>query len=130
MMTSKTPIILNLKRIIPGGVSQVGNQTITLPPRIKKGRSRADFFQEILDLKPGKDFNLNLDKWRAIQSSGLYTNLTATTTVKDDGVALEIQGVENPSIKFAPESSIGGSLEAPEVSFSVSFFLMIVRLNC
>lgn len=119
MMTSQKPIILNLKRIIPGGVTKVGNETIIVPPTIKQSRSKEEFFQELLDLKPGKDFNLNLDKWRAIQTCGLYTNLTATTTVKEDGVALEIQGVENPSIRFAPESSIGGSLDAPEVSFSV-----------
>jgi hypothetical protein len=76
----------------------------------------------MLGLTPHQDFNLNVENWKILQQSGLFSDLTASTVVKEDGVALEITGYENPSLKFAPQSSIGGSIDNPEVSFAVSHF--------
>ena len=112
---SKIPVIVNLQRLLPGGEN---NGTIARP-----SRSRPLLFQQVLGLSPNGDFEFNVDKWRALQSSGLYINLTASTEMLDDGVALHIKGIERPSLKFAPEISVSGSLSEPKVTGGVSYRL-------
>jgi hypothetical protein len=117
LRTSQEPVILNLKRIIPGVSFTNGTN---LSNHYRPSRTKPAFFQEMLGLTPNQDFNLNVENWKILQQSSLFSDLTASTVVKEDGVALEITGYENPSLKFAPQSSIGGSIDNPEVSFAVS----------
>ena len=106
------PIILKLHRF------SNNNKTST----IKDSKTKALFFSRVLDLQPGKPFELNVDKWIALQRSGLFSNLTAKSVVIKDSssnnsesVALEISGIENPSTTFAPEIGVSLSITTPEV---------------
>eukprot|EP01036_Dinobryon_divergens_P026046 gene26046-34648_t len=112
------PIILKLHRF------SNNNKTST----IKDSKTKALFFSRVLDLQPGKPFELNVDKWIALQRSGLFSNLTAKSVVIKDSrsnnsesVALEISGIENPSTTFAPEIGVSLSITTPEVCGGVIF---------
>lgn len=122
LCTSMNPIILKLQRF------SNDNKTLT----IKDSKTKALFFSRVLELQPGMPFELNIDKWIALQRSGLFSNLTAKSVVtKDgvnnsDGVALEISGIENPSTSFAPEIGVSLSLTTPEVCGGV---IMIITIH-
>eukprot|EP01040_Poterioochromonas_malhamensis_P013335 gene13335-14650_t len=120
--TSKQPVILNLKRWVP--LPAPNDSSLTVVDSVKRpkpARSKPLLFQQVLGLTPGTDFDFNVEKWRALQSCGLFQNLTARTIVKDDGIALLIEGTEGPSLKFAPEISVGGSVTDPQVSGGLIF---------
>ena len=85
-------------------------------------RTKPNFFQTTLGIEAGKPFNFEIDKWKAIQRSGLFKNLTAkAVAVGTSEVVLKISGDELPSIRFSPEISVAASLDRPEVSGGVSF---------
>ena len=90
---------------------------------LKSGvRTKTNFFIDTLRIRSGKPFNLDLDRWNAIQRSGLFKNLTAEAIpIGKNEVALRISGVELPSIRFAPEISVAASIDRPEVSGGVSY---------
>ena len=109
LSTSMNPIILKLRRY------NSDNKTSAI-------KTKALFFNNVLDLKPGKPFELNIDNWIALQRSGLFSNLTAKSVVIRDSsngnisdtISLEISGIENPTTSFSPE--LGFSLSvSPEV---------------
>ena len=114
LLSSKSPIALNLHRAIVNDTSLV---------RVPQSgvRTRSQFFEKTLGLVPGKPFDFDLLKWNAIQSSGLFRNLTAKATqVGANEVLLTITGQELPSIRFSPEVSVAASIDRPEVSGGVS----------
>lgn len=113
LTSAKAPIILNLKRVM---VNETG--IIKLP----KGemRTKSHFFQQTLGIEAGKPFIFDIDKWKAIQRSGLFKNLTAKAeAVGTSEVVLKISGDELPSIRFSPEVSVAASITRPEVSGGV-----------
>jgi hypothetical protein len=120
--TSRIPVTLNLKRVIPSDAKDGAlNGTTLVDERYREARSQPLLFQEILGLTSGSDFDFNLEKWRSLQASGLFRSLTAKPVTRDDGgVGLHIEGIENPSIRFSPEIGIGGSIEEPQISGGVS----------
>lgn len=71
-------------------------------------RTQPSFFEDILNLKPGDFFVFQLDKWREIQKSKLFANITANVLTTKDGKYLSVlvKGVELPSITFSPELSL------------------------
>ena len=115
LSSSRAPIVLNLKRVPTNdtGIAKL----------LKAGvRTKSNFFVDTLRIKSGKPFNLDLDRWKAIQRSGLFKNLTAEAIpIGKNEVALKITGVELPSIRFAPEVSVAASVDRPEVSGGVSY---------
>ena len=116
LSSAKAPIILNLKRVM---VNETG--IIKLP----KGevRTKSQFFQQTLGIEAGKPFIFDIDRWKAIQRSGLFKNLTAKAeAVGTSEVVLKISGDELPSIRFSPEVSVAASITRPEVSGGVSGF--------
>ena len=114
LSSTRAPIILNLNRV-------ASNETgiIKLP---KAGvRTKSQFFERTLGIESGKPFNFDIEKWKAIQRSGLFRNLTAKAApVGSNEVILKITGQELPSIRFAPEVSVAASIDRPEVSGGVS----------
>jgi hypothetical protein len=112
--SSRAPIILNLNRV---ATNETG--LIKLP---KAGvRTKSLFFEKTLGIECGKPFNFDIEKWKAIQRSGLFRNLTAKAApVGSNEVILKISGQELPSIRFAPEVSVAASIDRPEVSGGVS----------
>lgn len=115
MSTSKFPVLLNLKRVSSNDTSAF---------RLPKGevRTKPYFFEHVLGIQAGKPFSFDISKWKAIQQSGLFKNLTAkATSTKTGEVVLKITGDEMPSIKFSPEISVAASFDRPEVSGGVSF---------
>lgn len=129
--TSKQPVILNLKRWVPLPASNdSSSMVVDSVKRPKPARSKPLLFQQVLGLTPGTDFDFNVEKWRALQSCGLFQNLTARTIVQEDGIALFIEGTEGPSLKFAPEISVGGSVTDPQVSGGVSLIVYCNLLKC
>lgn len=117
--TSFRPIELQLRRL-PG--RNVNISAITRDS-LKPGRSSPSFFQSMLGLKSGEEFDMNIDQWRLLQQCGLYTNLSAQIYVRDEdgSVALNISGYERPTRIFAPEVSMKTSLTSPEVSGGVRY---------
>ena len=116
LLSAKPPIILNLKRVM---INETG--LIKLPQG--DVRTKPNFFRTTLGIEAGKPFNFDIDKWKAIQRSGLFKNLTAkAVAVGTSEVVLKISGDELPSIRFSPEISVAASLDRPEVSGGVSFF--------
>jgi hypothetical protein len=114
LSSSRAPIILNLNRV---ATNETG--LIKLP---KAGvRTKSLFFEKTLGIESGKPFNFDIEKWKAIQRSGLFRNLTAKAApVGSNEVILKISGQELPSIRFAPEVSVAASIDRPEVSGGVS----------
>lgn len=115
LLSSKSPISLNLNR---AAINETG--LIKLP---RGGvRTKSQFFEKTLGLEPGKPFDFDLLKWKAIQRSGLFRNLTAKAiSVGTNEVLLTITGQELPSIRFSPEVSVAASIDRPEVSGGVSY---------
>ena len=84
-------------------------------------RTNPNFFQMTLGIEAGKPFNFDIDKWKAIQRSGLFKNLTAkAVAVGTSEVVLKVSGDELPSIRFSPEVSVAASIDRPEISGGVS----------
>lgn len=86
----------------------------------REPKTKQKFFTQLLDLRSGANFTLNINKWKAIQESGLFYNLTARVHESPDGIVMDIKGKELPSITFAPEVSLSPSLDRPEISGGVS----------
>jgi hypothetical protein len=115
LSTSRAPIVLNLKRVATNdtGIAKLLKSEI---------RTKSRFFEDTLRIMSGRPFNLDLDRWNAIQRSGLFKNLTAEAIpIGRNEVALRISGVELPSIRFSPEISVAASIDRPEVSGGVSY---------
>ena len=110
LITSPHPIISNVRKT-----------------NRQMGATKPIFFQQVLGLKPGKAFNFNIEKWKALVHSGLFSNLTARSFEHPDGVVLNITGVELPTTYFTPEASIVASLDNPEVLGGVRQMILIVR---
>lgn len=114
LLSAKAPIILNLKRVM---INETG--LIRLPQGAI--RTNPNFFQMTLGIEAGKPFNFDIDKWKAIQRSGLFKNLTAkAVAVGTSEVVLKVSGDELPSIRFSPEVSVAASIDRPEISGGVS----------
>jgi hypothetical protein len=133
--TSRIPVTVNLKRVIPPDAKDGAfNATTLVEERYREARSHPLLFQQILGLTAGSDFDFNLEKWRSLQASGLFRSLTAKPVTREDGgVGLHIEGIENPSIRFSPEIGLGGSLEEPQISGGVSVVLFCcssLHLRC
>ena len=111
--SSKTPVILNLRVAYnETGVSKLPRSEVKTQP---------DFFINTLGLEPGNRFQFNIDKWHAIQRSGLFRNLTARFLTNDeDEILMEISGEELSSVRFSPEVSVAASISRPELSGGVS----------
>ena len=85
------------------------------------GRTRSLFFERALGLVPGKPFVFSIDRWLEIQRCGLFRNLTAKTITDNyDNVALQINGIENPSLSISPELGLSLSFVRPEISGGVA----------
>lgn len=91
-------------------------------------RTKPKLFENVLGLFPGTPFEFRIDRWRALQSCGLFGNLTARSFSDENGVALLITGVERPSITFQPEASVGLSLTNPDINGGVSLTLFFIFL--
>lgn len=114
LSSSRAPIILNLNRVAT-------NETGLLKLPKASVRTKSLFFEKTLGIESGKPFNFDIEKWKAIQRSGLFRNLTAKAApVGSNEVILQISGQELPSIRFAPEVSVAASIDRPEVSGGVS----------
>lgn len=103
--THSQPVVLNMKKY--------NNELCSTKPQ---------FFQQVLGLQSGSPFKLNFDKWRSLKQSKLFSNLTASMANAPDGsVYLNISGVEQPSMHFAPEVGMSGvQLDNPEIFGGVS----------
>ena len=123
LMTSKDPVrLVNLQRVSPFRTSK--NDT-SISYKINKNpepRTSPLLFKQSLGLIPGQPFVFNLDKWRRLQSCGLFKDLTAKgrTDPKSGDVYLEVSGKELPSLKITPEIAVGASLESPEATGGIS----------
>ena len=84
------------------------------------GRTKELLFRRVLGIREGQEFIFNFDKWQALQSCGLFTNLTARTVELNNTVQLIITGVERESLVFAPEVSLDSTFSNPEISGGVS----------
>lgn len=114
--TAKTPVILKLSR---KSVTQ-SNITESVDSSLQP-RSKPKLFEKVLGLEPGEPFNLQLEKWSMLQQSGLFRNLSAKSFLpSDDQIALEVSGIELPSIYLSPEVTLQPSIDEPEVSGGVS----------
>lgn len=111
MFASKRPFLVNTVKY-----SAVSSQNATRLP----GRTREKFFENVLGIRPGEIFEFPLEKWRAIQRSHLFHNITGRTYQSDDGIVMEVQAIENPSISIKPEVSVGLSPSNPDISGGVS----------
>jgi hypothetical protein len=116
-LMSGSPIALNIWKL-------PYNYNASHPPALdslQPGRTKEVFFREVLGLEPGKPFLFSIDRWRLLQSCGLFYNLTASsTTTPDDKVQLVIAGFEKPSISFSPEVTLLASIESPQIMGGVS----------
>lgn len=111
--TSRVPFRIHLTRLDGHG----RNVTAAKPPR-----TQSRFFEDVLGIAPGVPFDFSVDKWRMLTHSRLFSNLSARAVMVDDGVALEIHGVEYPSQAFQPEITMGlPSFDQPEISGGVRF---------
>lgn len=117
-LMSGSPIALNIRRLPYNyNASHPSPALDSLQP----GRTKEVFFREVLGLQPGKPFLFSIDRWRLLQSCGLFYNLTATsTTTPDNKVQLVIAGFEKPSISFSPEVTLLASIESPQIMGGVS----------
>jgi len=119
---AKPPFVLNLRRVEP----VPGNATAPRTYREVKGdksvRSRSVLFENALGVTGGLPYTFDITKWRLLQASGLFANLTAKTLSKNGEVMTIISGDELPSIQFAPEVAVGAkSIDKPEVSGNLMF---------
>lgn len=129
--TSRRPIVLKLQRIPLQSSSNETHDTANPEPARTKGL----LFQQVLGVVPGKPFQFNYPKWKSLQRSGLFSNLTAKSVVHEDGIALEISGTEMSTIYIAPEATVQASLEHPSVSGGVRivnlpYFLIAKQDQC
>ena len=103
LITSKNPISLGGLIRARVKVNETTSEVSTVVEQ-KSVRSRSALFERALDMSPGLPFVFNIDKWRDLQNSGLFYNLSASVFKrKDDSVGVEISGYELPSVRFAPE---------------------------
>ena len=85
-------------------------------------RTKPLFFEETLGIRRGQSLSFDVDRWQAIQRSGLFKNLTAKAFANNAGeVTLHVIGEEIPSIRFSPEVSVAASIDKPEASGGVVF---------
>ena len=124
LITAKKPVILSdLKRVTGYRESKNDTSIYYKTAKTSKPRSSPLLFQRALGLKPGQPFIFRLDKWKGLQASGLFRELTAKgkTDPKTGNIFVEIKGQELPSVRFTPEVSVGASIENPEASGGISF---------
>lgn len=112
--SAKFPFLVTSYKHIPN----TGNSSSSI--NLKEGRIRAAFFENVLGIRPGQPFEFPLEKWRAIQQSHLFHNITGRTFQDRDGVAMEIVAFENPSLSIKPELSFGLSPSHPDISGGVN----------
>jgi hypothetical protein len=122
LKTRWTPVVLNvIKERQQAANSREKGDT--------QGRSKPLLFQQILGLTPGRPFTFNIDKWRALVSSGLFHNLTANTVNTPDGVYLNVTGYESSSIMISPEITVTTSLENPEIVGGVCILACLLHAS-
>ena len=110
----RNPIVLNVVKMASNSTS-----------RSHQGRTKPQLFQQVLNLKPGKVFSFDLDKWRSIVKSGLFQNLTVNVLSNERGAYLNISGYERPSISLSPEITVTASVDNPQIIGGVSFFIIL-----
>lgn len=112
------PIQLNLKRLAASNFS------------MEVTRTSPHLFRRTLELPTDSDipFKFDILKWRSLQSSGLFANLTAQLYMANESVALSISGVELPSIFVSPQLSFSPSLSNPEFTGGVSVVTTVKHL--
>ncbi len=82
----------------------------------EKIKSKPRLFEKVLGLGDNSSsFDFPVNKWRALQSSGLYQNLTAKFYERNGVLSLNISGYELPSVKISPEIEMKASLKNPEI---------------
>lgn len=119
-LTSSAPIHLDLKRFSPGLNSSAVAADPKLRKNLREGRTRPLFFQQSLGLKSGKPFNFDLNKWRQVRDSELFSDLSIVSfDTEDNTVALEIEGYERPSRHFSTGINIPANLATPELEVGV-----------
>ena len=76
-------------------------------------RSKPEFFLNVLNIKPGENRSIDSDsikevfqKIKLIENTGLFKNLTIIQSIKNSQYYIEIEGIELPSIEFAPEIAV------------------------
>lgn len=113
MVASKTPFRVATAKY------KVDRSSNTSQVEMKAGRTRPKFFENVLGIKSGQPFQFPLDKWRAIQQSDLFYNISGRTFQAEDGIAMEVTAFEYPSLSIKPELSMGLSPSNPDVSGGV-----------
>jgi len=117
-LTSGSPIVLNIRKL---PYNYNASHPLPALDSLQPGRTKEEFFREVLRLEPGRPFHFSIDRWRLLQSCGLFRNLTATSIIAaDDNVQLVIAGFEKPSVSFSPEVTLLASLENPHLVGGVS----------
>jgi hypothetical protein len=115
LLTSNVPVKTNVFQ------SNIGQQKSSNSNRLNDGRSKSQLFQNILGLQPGQEFSFDFAKWRALQVSGLFENLTANTALDSSGnIFINVSGVETPSRTITPELTVIASRGIPQVLGGVS----------
>jgi hypothetical protein len=115
LLTSNVPVKTNVFQ------SNTGQQKSSNSNRLNDGRSKSHLFQNILGLQPGQEFSFDFAKWRALQVSGLFENLTANTALDSSGnIFINVSGVETPSRTITPELTVIASRGIPQVLGGVS----------
>ncbi len=79
-------------------------------------RSKPQLFQNVLELTTGQHYKINVNKWNALKSSGLFANLSAKSFMKDSGVGINITGVELNTRLISPEITVASARDKrPEI---------------
>jgi hypothetical protein len=107
LQTRCNPVVLNVGKKTKNDQSKANTD---LP-----GRTSPVLIQQLMGLQPGTPFEFNIQKWRAISTSGLFHNITVQAVESKLGAYLNITGYEAPSIAVAPEITVSASLDSPEV---------------
>lgn len=109
-IVSFNPVKLSMQRL-----KRNGNLTVLT----SDFRTHPNLFKDALKLQPGQPFKVDINAWDDIATSGLFANLSAVSEVVDDGVCLNITGIELPSRFFEPKLGFTTSLDAPDPSGGV-----------
>lgn len=122
LQTRWNPVVVNvLKRTN----AHASNTSVDIP-----GRTSPVLFQQIMGLQPGAPFHFNLEKWRALVTSGLFHNVSVQTCDSKLGAYLNITGYEAPSVTLSPEVTVTASLNSPEIHGGVRALLSCCLLFC
>jgi hypothetical protein len=94
----------------------------TSQPVDSNSRTRPEFFENALGLYPGHMFGIDRQRWNRIQSSKLFSNLTADAVVQDDTtMRVFVSGNELPSRILTPEVSARMEGTTPVVDGTIRY---------